>query len=462
MRRSIAVIGVSALLLGACTGRGVDDARTPVVVDTDMGQDDMMALLYLLQRPDLRVEAITVSGTGLAHCEAGVEIALSLLDVADARDELPVSCGPDQPLKGDYPYPGAFPTSWRETTDDAYGIELPASTRAPSDVPAPELLASAIRDAGAPVELLTLGPLTNVALALRQDPGILDDIARVTIMGGAVDAPGNVIRNAVAEWNIWVDPVSAREVLASGAEITLVPLDATNQAPVTAFFADALARHHVTPEADTVQALFETQPYLLAGQYFFWDPLSAAILADPALATAGDRRLSVLEGEKDIQGQIVDDPGGATIHVATDPDALAFEREFLNTLNGDRAVTSTRPEPVGAIAIRDAGCSYDGPAALPPELVAVAVDNATSTTWGVVLVAIAEGHTYEELQELVATFDPTDQSPDQPPAWVTIASATQQPAGASGLIAWPLEPGSYALVCQSADSLQAAAAISAA
>jgi pyrimidine-specific ribonucleoside hydrolase len=450
MRGTIAIIGVSALLLGGCTS-GDGDARTPVVVDTDMGQDDMMALLYLLQRPDLRVEAITVSGTGLAHCEAGVGIALSLLDVADAPDDVPVACGPETPLRGTYPFQGAFPTSWREATDDAYGIELTESARQPSELPAPEILAAAIHDAGAPVELLALGPLTNVALALRRDPAIVDDLEGVTIMGGALDVPGNVIRNAVAEWNIWVDPVSAREVFDSGAEITLVPLDATNEAPVTPFFADALAGHHVTPEADTVQALFESQPYLLAGQYSFWDPLSAAILSDPALASVRDRRVSVLEGEKATQGQIVDDPDGATIRVATDPDALAFEREFLNTLNGDDAVTSTRPEPVAAITVDDSGCSYEGPANLPTELVGVTLDNLTSRTWAAVLVSIGGGHTYEEVEALVAAFEPTA----PPPPWVTVVSATTQAPGTNGLVPWTLERGSYALICQSPDALQA-------
>lgn len=444
MRGTIAIIGVSALLLGGCTSDG-GDTRTPVVVDTDMGQDDMMALLYLLQRTDVRVEAVTVSGTGLAHCAAGVGIALSLLDVAAAPTDLPVSCGPETPLKGTYPFPGAFPTSWREATDEAYGIELPASARRPSGLRGPELLSSAIRDAGAPVELLTLGPLTNVALALRRDPTLVDDLAGVTIMGGALDVPGNVIRNAVAEFNVWVDPVAAREVIDSGAPVTLVPLDATNEAPVTAFFADALAGHHVTPEADTVQALFQTQPFLLSGQYFFWDPLSAAILVQPGLATLEERTVTVLEGEKETQGQIVDDPDGVTVRVATAPDALAFEREFLNTLNADAHIVDTRPDPVARIEIGEGGCTYEGPTELPLELVAVELDNTTSEPWAAVLASIAQGHTYADLEALVRTYESTD----QPPPWVGLASLTELGPGETELAPWQLVAGTYGLLCQS-------------
>lgn len=436
-------IVASTIVLGGCSDAGSDVSPTPVVVDTDMGQDDMMALLYLLQRPDVSVEAITVSGTGLAHCGPGVEIALSLLDVAGAPEDVPVSCGPEDPLPGDYPYPGAFPTSWRIATDDAYGLDLPASAREPSRTPAPELLRATIRDAGAPVQLLTLGPLTNVAIALRDDPDLVEDLAGVTVMGGAIDVPGNVIRNAVAEFNVWVDPVAAREVLGAEAPVTLVPLDATNDAPVTLFFAEALADHHVTPEAATVHDLFEAQPFLLSGQYFFWDPLSAAIVVEPDLATYEERAVTVLEGEKETQGQIVADPDGPTVRVAVAPDALAFEREFLNTLNGDRVVQSTRPDPISRILVGVSGCAYDGPTDLPSELVAVAVDNPTSEAWSVLLASIAEGHTYEDLTAFVSTFG----GQREPPSWLALASGTEATPGSSTLAAWRLDPGTYGLVC---------------
>jgi pyrimidine-specific ribonucleoside hydrolase len=412
-----------------------------------------MALLFLLQRPDARIEAITVSGTGLAHCGPGVRIALSLLDVAGAPDDVPVSCGPERPLPGAYPYPGAFPTSWRQATDDAYGIDLTATGREPSETPAHELLRTAVRDAGAPVEVLALGPLTNVALALRDDPGLVDDLAGITIMGGALDVPGNVIRNAVAEYNVWVDPVAAGEVIASGVPVTLVPLDATNDVPVTAFFADALARHHVTPEARTVQALFDAQPFLLSGEYYFWDPLSAALLVEPDLARYERRTVTVLEGEKETQGQIVDDPAGVAIRIATEPDALAFERAFLNTLNEDEQARSTRPDPVARIEIRDGGCAYLGPTSLPAELVAVELENTTGERWTAILASIAQGHTYEELVAFVRTFDPEQ----APPSWIVGASFTEAPPETNQLVAWPLEPGIYGLVCttgQTARELQ--------
>jgi hypothetical protein len=256
--------------------------------------------------------------------------------------------------------------------------------------------------------------LTNVALALREDPAIVEDLAGITIMGGAVEVPGNVMRNDVAEFNIWVDPVAAEEVLRSGAAITLVPLDATNQAPVTPFFADALARHHITPEADTVHALFEAQRNLVEGGISFWDPLSAAILADRALGTIDERRLTVLEGEEETQGQTAEAPEGAPVQVVIDVDALAFKRAFLNTLNGDGAIESTRPNLVATITLGDARCAYDGPTSLPVGLVAVSLDNRTAAPWGIALVSIGEGHTYAELEAFLARSPPSD----EPPPWM--------------------------------------------
>ncbi|HEX9123383.1 MAG TPA: nucleoside hydrolase [Actinomycetota bacterium] len=316
-----------------------------------------------------------------------------------------------------------------------------------------------MRAAGGPVHLLTLGPLTNVASALRDDPGLVEGLAGITIMGGALDVPGNALRNPAAEFNVWVDPVAAEEVIRSGAAITLVPLDATNSAPVTPFFADALARHHPTPEAGTVYELFRRQPYLVEGTYYFWDPLSAAILVDPTLATLEEHRLTVLEGQKETQGRVVDDPDGAPVEVAVGADALAFETEFLNTLNGDHSVTSTRPHPVATITFGETSCSYLGPASLPAELVGVEMDNPTTEPWSALLVPIPQGRTFSDVRALAEGFRPGD----EPPTWVKAVGWTTLTPGQRQLAAWTLEPGTYGLVCagQAEGTIRAVAEIAA-
>lgn len=447
-KRAWIAASVSLLLvLGGCSGTegagGADDAVVPIVVDTDVGQDDAMALLFLLQHPGLRIEAITVSGTGLAHCDAGVRNVLALLDVADAPRGIPVSCGPEKPLPGTSATTGSFPDDWRAQTDGFYGVDLPDPDRSPVAVPAPRLLRSAIADAGADVRLLTLGPLTNVALALREDPDLVDRVERIVIMGGAVDVPGNAIENPLAEFNVWVDPVAAEEVLRSGAEIDLIPLDATEGAPVTRFFADALERHRVTPEAELVHSLFEAQPYLLEGGYFFWDPVAAAVLVDRSLARFEEHRVTVLEGKPTIQGWTVHDADGAPINVATDADGLAFERVFLNALNGDDHVRDTRPEPVAHAEISASGCRWSGPSTLPMGLAAVSLDAPANASTVLAVIELLEGRTMDDLEAWLAARD--DVVRRQPPAWIALAAFVDAKAGSP--VAVPLAPGPHGVVC---------------
>lgn len=95
-------------------------APRPVIIDTDMAPDDWIAILYLLQRPDIEVKAITVAGTGEAHCHPGVQNALGLAAVA-GKTGIPVACGRETPLQGQ----NVFPTEWRETADNMAGLSLP-------------------------------------------------------------------------------------------------------------------------------------------------------------------------------------------------------------------------------------------------------------------------------------------------------------------------------------------------
>jgi pyrimidine-specific ribonucleoside hydrolase len=306
----------------------------PVIVDTDMAADDWMAILYLLQRPDLDLRAITVTGTGEAHCGPGVRNALDLAALA-GRPEVPVACGRETPLAGNH----AFPTSWRERVDDLLGLSLPTNPNALFAGSAVELLSRAIRESPRKVEIVALGPLTNVAEALEADPALVDRLQRITIMGGAVDEPGNVgfsgIRNTAAEWNIYVDPHAAAIVLRSGAPITLVPLDATQVVPVTASFYKEMKRRRQTPAAEFVyRVLTQKQGDIGSGLYCFWDPFTAAVITDEGLGVWQELTLAVIEEEGPNSGRTLVDGNGYPARVAMGADAARFEAVFLNTLNG--------------------------------------------------------------------------------------------------------------------------------
>lgn len=306
-----------------------------VVIDTDMAADDWMAILYLLQRPDVTVRAITVTGAGEAHCAPGVRHALGL-SALSGYDGIPVACGRETPLQGSH----AFPDSWRAGVDGLLGLALPEGQASASELTAVELLASAIQSSPGKITLLALGPLTNIAETLQKYPTLVEDIDMIYIMGGAVDVGGNVgpsgvgINNNAAEWNIYVDPYAANLVLQSGAPITLVPLDATNRVPVTARFYERLASNHTTAEATfAFDVLTQLKGLIDSGGYFFWDPLAAAILTDESLATFQNRNLCVVETDGPESGGTKAGEGCPEVRVAVSADGGRFEQMFLDILN---------------------------------------------------------------------------------------------------------------------------------
>jgi pyrimidine-specific ribonucleoside hydrolase len=201
-----------------------------------------------------------------------------------------------------------------------------------------ELLDSILQSSPEKVSILTLGPLTNLAELLQDTPSAAKNIEMVYIMGGAVHVAGNlgsdVKNNQAAEWNIYVDPLAAKIVFESGVPITLVPLDATNQAPVTAEFYRQLQASHLTPEAAWILDLFTLeQGFFQSGGMYFWDPLTAAILSEPSLATYEPEEVCVIEEEGPQSGQTKATAGCPNIRVAVIVESARFEQLFLDTLN---------------------------------------------------------------------------------------------------------------------------------
>ncbi|HEX8698979.1 MAG TPA: nucleoside hydrolase [Myxococcaceae bacterium] len=310
--------------------------RKPVVIDTDMGTDDAMAILFTLRRPELEVKAITVTGAGLAHCEPGVRNALGLLALAQ-HENIPVACGRTTPLRGTH----AFPEEWRQPADSLNGVPLPEPQGSASPSTAVQVLTSVLEAAEEPVTVLALGNLTNLAEAFEARPSLTGRVEQIYVMGGAVtvggnvgDSPGVNPPNPHAEWNIYVDPYAAARVV-ERAPVTLVPLDATNQVPVTEAFVRKLEADRTMPEADFVYRLLASDPgYVSSGTYFFWDPLAAAALAVEGLVTFETRKVTVIEEEGASSGRTQESATGHTVRVGLSADSAKFEAALLDTLNG--------------------------------------------------------------------------------------------------------------------------------
>ncbi|WBU38276.1 nucleoside hydrolase [Homoserinibacter sp. YIM 151385] len=207
--------------------------RIPVLVDCDPGIDDAAALLYLLGHERVDVVGITtVFGNNTAPvCAVN---ALRILELV-GRADIPVAIGAEAPLDGTLDF-----VSTSVHGEDGLGdAGLPPLRGArPVEEDAVALIDRLSREHEGRLQLLAVAPLTNLAHALDRLPGVEERVARVVIMGGAADAPGNV--TPAGEANIIHDPEAAQRVVAAGWETVLVPLDVTMRDLMTEAHLDRL------------------------------------------------------------------------------------------------------------------------------------------------------------------------------------------------------------------------------
>jgi inosine-uridine nucleoside N-ribohydrolase len=300
--------------------------RFSIIVDTDAGTDDLVALSYLLSRTDVDIQVITTVN-GIAHADAGARNILRLLRVANRR--LDVFVGADQPLEGR----DAFPADWRRAADDMTTLRATTGRRPRSD--AVSAILARLRAAQTPVTLLALGPLTNIAAALQREPRTLARISQLVIMGGAIDVPGNAPADAsapVAEWNMYIDPTAASLIFKSGLPITLVPLDATNRVPIDRSFLASPGSGRRSPLATTAADLLADQQAMIeSGSYFAWDPLAAVAAIEPGVVRTREQAIEVVR-TGDERGRLRVRDAEPNADVAYDAVPAAFRRLFVAAL----------------------------------------------------------------------------------------------------------------------------------
>jgi pyrimidine-specific ribonucleoside hydrolase len=358
----------------------------PLVVDTDMAPDDVIAIASLLRDPTVDIRAITVVGTGEAHCQGGMFVARAIVTIL--RDApIPVTCGRKSPLAA----AEEFPSEWRAAADTGNGLALISPSFSPDARPAAELLAelaSAEAAAGGRLTILTLGTMTNIATALEVDPGLPAKVRLVSMLG-AVRVPGNVTTQAgdpTAEWNAHADPTAVQRVLVAGFDWTLVPLDATASVPVTPELYEALASDHAAAPADIVFELWARNPYMTQSGFYLWDPLAAAAVRDPTIVTLARVRLSVVEGAGLDGGRLLEDPAGAAVTVALAADRERFEPFLLERLRLGGARDGAFA-PVGTVRVVTDGTTCEvtlDPATPPPGLLRVEVTSTAGAPVAVV------------------------------------------------------------------------------
>lgn len=269
-----------------------------VIIDTDPGIDDAMAILLALNSPELRVEALTVV-PGNVEAWQGLENALKIVSLA-GRCDLPVAGGVRHPLNQKL-----ITAQFWHGKNGLAGIDLPTSKCKPDSRFGPDLIIELVHKYPHEITLIPVGPLTNIALAVSKDPSIVPLVKDIVIMGGSITG-GNV--NGAAEANIYGDPEAASIVFNAGWMVTMIGSDIGERTLITRkYLADLQSLHG--PESDFIAKLAdwyltrsEKSGYQGAAMY---DPLAVATVIDPTLVTLKDMHVDVETKGEFTRGETV-------------------------------------------------------------------------------------------------------------------------------------------------------------
>ncbi len=284
------------------TGCLVECVSVRIILDTDPGVDDALAIMYLASQADAEIVAVG-SVHGNVPAPLAATNALRVLELVGL--DVPVAVGAARPL--------AQPLQTAEFVhgDDGLGGHAGAPPRGvPIASSAAEQLVRLAREQPGELTLLALGPLTNIAMAVLLEPDLPKLLRSVVVMGGAVSVPGNI--TPYADANFFHDPEAADLVLGAGfPDLTLVGLDATEQARAgeewltaagglpgpRAEFATRLLDHY----SSFYSTMFGTRTCTLH------DPLAAALMLEPKMATYREMPLSIELTGRHTRGQVVSD-----------------------------------------------------------------------------------------------------------------------------------------------------------
>lgn len=293
----------------------------PIIIDTDPGQDDAVAILLALASPELDVLAITTVAGNVPQPLVTVN-ALRLLTLA-SRTDIPVFRGCSRPILRPL-----YTAEYVHGPSGVDGAVLPEPAIAPDPGHAVDLIIEACLDAGDdPITLCPLGPLTNIGMAIAKEPSVVGRIKEIVWMGGAFDEPGNT--TDLAEFNAYVDPHAADIVFRSGVPLTIVPLDATHKALMTPYHVERLDAFGtaVSSAAAGMIRFYEQHDidkYDIPGAPLH-DPCVIAYLIDPTLFGGHESNVAVeLCDEGEVGNTFATNDGGSPAKILTDVDANAF------------------------------------------------------------------------------------------------------------------------------------------
>ena len=297
-------------------------APRKVIIDTDPGTDDAMAIMLALNSPEFDVRALTVV-PGNVTAAQGLENALRMVSLAN-RCDITVAGGAQHPL-----FQKLITAEFWHGKNGLANIELPASKCKADPRWAPDLIIEMVHANPHEITLIPIGPLTNIALALQKDPSIAALVKQVVIMGGSISG-GNV--NAAAEANIYNDPEAAQIVFQAGWPLTMVGLDVGDKTLLTRGHIAALKKNP-GPISDFI---YRVADFLIALSEKYgdpgtpmYDPLAVGVALDPSLVKAPAMHVEVETRGDFTRGETVGNRRGAiernVLHHFPDGDRYVIE-----------------------------------------------------------------------------------------------------------------------------------------
>ena len=273
-------------------------AAKKIIIDTDPGTDDALALMLALNSPELDVRAITVV-PGNVTATVGLENALRMVSLAN-RCDIPVAAGAQHPL-----FQKLITAEFWHGKNGLANIELPPSKCKVDARFGPDLIIQLVHASPHEITLVPVGPLTNIALAVEKDPSIVGLVKEVILMGGSISG-GNV--NAAAEANIYNDPEAAQIVFQAGWPLTMVGLEVGDKALFTHKYLDQLGQTHgpVNDFAYSVaKFLIDLSAKFSLPGFPMYDPSAVAVAIDPTLVKVQEMHVDVETRGEFTRGETV-------------------------------------------------------------------------------------------------------------------------------------------------------------
>lgn len=283
-RRAFLVASTGAVLANALPGFALSTAGAPrrIILDTDPGVDDAMAIFLALRSPEVQVEAITVVA-GNVPLSLTLPNALRLVEIA-GRPDIPVAAGASAPMMR-----RLVTAKYAHGNNGLGGVEFPEPKLKPVSESAVELMRRIIHENPGQITIVAVGPLTNVATALVSDPSLALKIQSIVVMGGSLSG-GNITPSA--EFNFYVDPEAARIVFDAGVPLTMVGLNVTNRVQMHDEQIRVLeaAKKPVSQAAGKIMraTLDRLQKERQLSGFGMHDPVTMACVIDPTILTLKD------------------------------------------------------------------------------------------------------------------------------------------------------------------------------